>query len=80
MSEDKKRELFNKAHVEQLAKQAKNYDRQEWNAILKEAPVEGLFYALMHKIMRILDMNRKYEAVKGDIDRVYADDELSEWL
>ena len=80
MTEDEKRAKFNKPHVEQLVRQAKNYDKQEWNAILKEAPVEGLFYALMHKIMRILDTNRKYEAVKGDIDRVYADDELSEWL
>jgi len=78
--EDRKREQFNKAHTEELIRQAKNYDNDDWKAILKEAPVEGLFYALMHKIMKILDTNRMYERVKPEIDKAYADDSISEWL
>ena len=78
-AEDRKRAKFNKPHIQETIRIAKNYDKEEWNAILQEAPVEGLFYALMHKIMRILDTNRKYEAVKGEIARAYADDDLGEW-
>lgn len=78
--EDRKREKFNRAHIQETVNLAKNFDKAEWNAVLKEAPVEGLFYALMHKIMRILDTNRKYEQVKPDIDRLYDDDDLGEWV
>lgn len=78
--EEEKREKFNRAHREELIRRAKNYDNGDWKAVLKEAPVEALFYALMHKIMRILDTNRKYEAVQGEIEKVYGDDEIGDWI
>ncbi len=77
--EDRKRERFNKPHIQETVRLAQNFDKDEWNAVLKEAPVEGLFYALMHKIMRILDTNRKYEQVKADIERAYDNDDFGEW-
>ena len=72
-------EQFNKPHLDELSRRAQNYTPDEWRVVLKEAPVEGLFYALMHKIMRILDTNRKYEQVKADIERVYDNDDFGEW-
>lgn len=78
--EDRKRERFNKPHIQETVRLAQNFDKAEWNAVLKEAPVEGLFYALMHKVMRILDTNRKYEQVKPDIERIYEEDGINEWI
>lgn len=80
MTEEQRRAKYNSAHTKEIVRIAKNFDRQEWKVILMEAPIEGLFYALMHKIMRILDTNRKYEQVKPDIELIYGDDDLGEWL
>lgn len=78
--EDRKRERFNRAHIQETVNLAKNFDKAEWNAVLKEAPVEGLFYALMHKIMKILDTNRRYQQIEPEIEKAYADDSITEWL
>lgn len=73
-------EQFNKSHTEELVRRARNLDNDEWKAILREAPIEGLFYALMHRIMKILDTNRMYERVATEVEKVYEDDSLTEWI
>ena len=71
---DKNWDQINKANVKRLVEEAEGWNKEEWRAVLKKAPIDGLFYALMCQITRILDTIRKYESVKEDIDRVYSDD------
>jgi len=74
-------EDWSEQHFKELSRRTSNFDKKEWQVVLKNAPVECLFYALMHKIMRAMDTIKKYESVKADIDKAYADDEfVDNWL
>jgi len=65
---------INQANAAKLSEDAKNWDRNEWKAVLRQAPVDALFYALMKQITKMLDTIRLYDKVQSDIDRIYAED------
>lgn len=75
---DPKWDRINEQNILQLKEDARKWDKTEWRAVLQQAPIDGLFYALMKQIMKALDTIQKYEAVKTDIDRIYAND-MNEW-
>lgn len=76
---DKNWERINKQNAIKLSEDAKHWDRNEWKAVLKQAPIDGLFYALMCQITKVLDTIRLYEKVPTDIKKLYQDDEMGEW-
>lgn len=65
---------INQMNLNKLSEEAKAWDRNEWKVVLRQAPVDTLFYALMKQITKMLDTIRLYDKVQSDIDRIYAED------
>lgn len=63
-----------------LKEKAQALDREQWRAILTQAPIEQLFYALMREIMRLRDIKSAHDQAEERINRAYAqDDDWREW-
>lgn len=81
MSNKKYEEVITSGEIIELQNKARALSKKQWRIILGEAPLEGLFYALMKKIMYMRDVISEQERAQDRVKRVYdADDDFSEWL
>lgn len=71
---DKNWEQINEANLKRLVEESENWQKDEWKAVLKNAPTERLFYALMCQIRKALDTIREYQRVPEKIEKAYSED------
>lgn len=84
MSEKKKpkeMEIITEGEIIELQNRARALSKKQWRIILCEAPIEGLFYALMRKVMYMRDVLSEHERAEHRVKRAYdVDDDFAEWL
>ena len=71
---DKNWEQINEQNLKRLKEETNGWDKEEWRTVLKHAPIDGLFYALMWQITRALDTIREYKKVPDRIKKAYSDE------
>lgn len=75
-----KTELMNRAHDRELRERARNFDNHEWDVILSECPAELKLMSFKRDFMKLKDTAELHERVDQRIERIYADEEMMEWV
>ena len=64
----------------EIRDRAKALDKHEWAIILKEAPIDLLFFTLKTKITMALDIIRLHDEVSNKVNRMYSDEDYVRWI
>lgn len=78
---DEEMEIITDGEINELRNRARALSKKQWRIILCEAPIEGLFYALMRKVMYMRDVLSEHDRAEQRVKRAYdVDDDFTEWL
>lgn len=72
--------MINKQNINELSKEAANFQREDWKALAKIAPIDVLLYGIRYQCGKMQDKLSLIESASAKVETFYSDDDMEEWV